>query len=873
MKKKKFLCEEKKYVPMYQVTSMTDEIVSMCTQGKTRAEICNRLAELAATACNCKIGFIGEMSIASNNADFKLHLLGSCGLKRNEQKWVVVKEDSPLHTLAKGQTAFSNSSVPEMKLKTFFGAPIVCPDSCHKRGNAIFVVGNFCDASTTRADLEEKLQPFLDLAQLVLSGFNVRRLQRVYTSIVNNLQTPIIVFQRKTCCDTGNSASVRTLEDLKCFDCLFYNQSFKAEADDNVLGMGVFDCFPQLRFRADLIKKLLCVFQEGSPSIATADAVVYEDRFIEKDIYTIKFTRANQRTFVITIESISEQLKAKVLAEEMAQTKEQFVANVSHEIRTPLNGILGYISMLSDPNEQQTMTDYQRNCFEQIRDCSMNLLYIMNDILDFSKLNADQMQLKTAPFDVTECLEKSYDIILPSAHEKGLEGAFYIQPNVPPRIKGDFKKLRQILLNLLSNGVKFTTKGRVDTTVKLLKDPVTNSEIDVQGHYTLEFTVEDTGIGINPKNQEKLFKSFSQIDQSNHKIYQGTGLGLVITKKLVELMGGTIRAESVEGEGSKFIFTIKVEEARATSSEASLELLPLLKDRTVLVVDDHITNRITIASNLVQWGMKPFVCGSAEEALLYLRGGVMHFDMALIDMRMPKIDGKELAEKIKAIEANLPLIAVSSVPLTSSILGNKNFSFYLSKPIKQRQLFNVCVATIRRVNNAAESSTAKLAESPPRSQTPKQSRFMLDPELTTQAVNTGYSTLPIGPCKNTDRSILIAEDLRMNQRVIQGLLEKLGFRDITVVEDGRAAIERIGARHYDIVMMDLKMPLIDGFEATRRIRRMYQQAKKTQPFIIALTANATNGIQDRCAAAGMDAYLSKPMDASELAKILDEACK
>lgn len=840
---------------------MADQIISLCTQGKTRGEICNRIAELARHDCECEIAFIAECFPNEDNG-YNLHILGSSGMRRADtDRWIVIKDPGPLLKLGMKQVVFSNTGLPEVKLKTLYGSPIHITCTTNN-DNAIFVIGNF-SPDMTEDKLEDKMASFLDLSQLVLSGFSCKRLQHVYTSIVNTLPTPIIVFQKT---NSSTETIINTVADLKRFVCLFHNQTFAT--NEKINNLGLFECFPKLESNSELCKKLLNIFADNAPLTSSVDSIVYEDRFIVKDTYRVKFTRVNYRTFIIAFENISDQIKAKTLAEEMIQTKEQFVANVSHEIRTPLNGILGYISMLSDPKEQRTLTDYQQNCFEQIRDCSMNLLYIMNDILDFSKLNADQMQLKVMPFDVAECLEKSYDIILPSAHEKGLEAAFYIQPNVPPRVKGDFKKLRQILLNLLSNGVKFTHKGRIDTTVRLLIDEETHSEIDVQGRYTLEFTVEDTGIGVTLLDQRKLFKSFSQIDQSNHKIYQGTGLGLAITKKLVKLMDGTIRIESREGEGSKFIFTIKVEEARATSSETSIELLPLLKDKTVLVVDDHITNRITIASSLVQWGMKPFICGSAEEALLYLRGGVMHFDMALLDMRMPKMDGNQLSEKIRLIEPNLPLIAISSAPLTSSILDNKHFSYCLSKPIKLRQLFNVCVATIRRITaeNAVKSPTLK--QSPRR----RKSNYILDPELTAPPALERIM-LPSSPCKETGRSILIAEDLSTNQQVIKGLLEKLGFHDITLVEDGKAAIEKVEMYHYDIIMMDLKMPYIDGFEATRRIRRMYQmsKSKRSQPFIIALTANATSGIQDRCAAAGMDAYLSKPMDVHELAKILDQA--
>lgn len=681
----------------------------------------------------------------------------------------------------------------------------------------------------------------------------------VYRTIVEKFERPIILFRSETSNDFEN------------FKCLHHNKAFfDLIHSKNLTGMPLLECFETLPHETNIAESLTKLLSK-QVNVVKAEGIVFGGKYIPKNTYTLIFDLIDDSTFSLCVENVSEQIKAKLLADEIAETKEQFVANVSHEIRTPLNGILGYIAMMSDPKELSTLSDYQRTIFEQIHDCSMNLLYIMNDILDFSKLNADQMQLKDDPFDIAECIEKSYDVIKPSAHEKKLEVAFYVHPNVPPRIKGDFKKLRQILLNLLSNGIKFTSKGRIDTTVKLINDSITNSELDVEGKYTIEFTVEDTGIGINTKNQSKLFKSFSQIDQSNHKIYQGTGLGLIITKKLIELMGGSIRVKSVEGEGTKFIFTIKVEEARAISSDESDALLPLLKDKSVLVVDDHVTNRVTIASSLVKWGMKPYICSSAEEALLYLRGGIMHFDFALIDMRMPKMDGNELADKIFAIEPTLPLIAISSIILTSSAI-NKNFSFCISKPIKQRQLFNICVATIRKIslmsNSLPQLATPVIPTHFQRT-AKKASKPLVDPEIAT----TPTITYPVPICKDHDRSILIAEDLRTNQRVIQGFLEKLGFQNITIVEDGKETLEAVGKKHFDIIMMDLKMPHIDGFEATKRIRKFYQQMRKNEknPFIIALTANAIGNVRDKCVSAGMDAYICKPIHMQELAKILNES--
>jgi signal transduction histidine kinase/CheY-like chemotaxis protein len=807
-------------------------------------------------------------------------------LKRLKKGWIQLFSNCTfLNKVIKGDTVFSQTSdskkhfMDNISIENFVGVPL--KDLKHESNTVIGAI----IAANYKSDINSvTFSATVDLSRVLLSTTIHARMHHMYSSVINQMQTPIIVFQRRPT-SVEDAQAPATLDDLSHFYCLTYNVAFRDRVmkhkTSEIVGAGLFQCFPQMKYNPNIIEPLLNLFQSMQQNNINLEATEYEDLFVERDTYTIKFCKVDSLTFILSIEDISDQLRAKMMAEEIAQAKEQFVANVSHEIRTPLNGILGYIAMMSDPNETQTLTDYQRNCFAQIKDCSMNLLYIMNDILDFSKLNADQMQLKEEPFELAELLEKSYDVILPSAHEKGLEGAFLIDPNVPPRMKGDFKKIRQIILNLLSNGVKFTHRGRVDTMVKLVKDDVTGEDMDVRGRHTIEFCIQDTGIGITAKDQSKLFKPFSQIDQSNKKIYQGTGLGLIISKKLVELMGGKIWVKSDEGEGSRFYFTIKMEEARSSSPEAQSQWLPLLKDCCVLVVDDHATNRITISSHLLRWGMKPVVCGSADEALLYLRGGVMDFNMALIDMRMPKMDGNELATKISVIAPNLPLVAISSSPVGTNDI-NRIFKFYLNKPIRHRQLFNVCVAVIKKANKKKKEIEVKKEPKGLKSPTSiTNSRFptknpsypSLDPELTTATPSASTSRIYNIPskCNRLNRSFLIAEDLSTNQRVAVGFLTKLGFSEFKIAEDGQATMEAIKSQHFDVILMDLKMPKIDGFETTKLLRKFYKSHRPGQakPFIIALTANAMAGVKEKCAEAGMDAYVTKPIDINELAEILN----
>ena len=822
-----------------------DLLLSYVLKRTSLGETLQPIAQEACEAVGAEMCLISECVLCAQNG-FELHCVGSFGQVEGGYQYENCFECKRLLTEAcSGDPLFVPSN--EMKIpcthnvKNLIAIPV--PSLCQMnkgRGGLLLLLNWNEEKLSSCEEAERLLSGQISLARILLEAELTGRMQSVFMSIVNNLQTPVVVFHRAA--SRIGDERVTTPEHLATFTCLTCNQSFEDKyLKECVDGVSFGNLFPQFLATEPLVQSLLRLFEKEEN--ICLEAVEFEDVLVPKGVYTLKMCWVDRCTFVLVVENITEQLRAKLLAEEIAQAKEQFIANVSHEIRTPLNGIIGYISMLKD--EQEPMTQYQKNCIAQIQDCSMNLLYIMNDILDFSKLNADQMQLKESVFELTELLEKSYDVILPSAQEKGLEAAFLIDPNVPPRLKGDFKKLRQVLLNLLSNGVKFTDHGRVDTTVRLIKDQATNDFVDIRGRYTLEFCIQDTGIGIAPEDQNKLFKPFSQIDQSSQKLHEGTGLGLAISEKLIKLMGGAIRVESDFGRGSKFIFTAKLDEAPSDDIQEQSKFLHIVKGKNVLIVDDHATNRITIASNLVQWGMKPLVCGSGEEALLYLRGGVMEFDMALIDMRMPGMDGNELANRIKALSPSLPLVAISSNNVLTRDVS-KSFAFYLSKPIKRRQLFNVCVSVANR-----SSSQLQLA-SP--GQKPSQQRNL--------------------KCQNTDRSVLVVEDHYSNQCVAQGFLEKLGFTNIQIANHGKQALEMIRRRHFDIILMDLKMPIMDGYETTRAIRKLYAStrlARKKNPFIVALTASAVGNIRDRCAAAGMDAYLMKPIDPAEMAKLLDQA--
>jgi signal transduction histidine kinase/CheY-like chemotaxis protein/ligand-binding sensor domain-containing protein len=508
-------------------------------------------------------------------------------------------------------------------------------------------------------------------------------------------------------------------------------------------------------------------------------------------------------------------------AEQANYAKSIFLATMSHEIRTPMNGVIGMASLMSETS----LTAEQREYNEIILNSGETLLGVINDILDFSKIESGKMDLEVKDFDLRTCIEEVLDLFASKAAAIGLDLIYQMDNDIPNQIVGDNLRLRQILLNLVGNAIKFTQQGEIFVGVHLL------GRSDKQ--LELKFEIRDTGIGIPEDKLNRLFKAFSQVDASITRKYGGTGLGLAITEKLIGLMHGRIWVESTPGEGSTFFFTIQTQRSEKPVKTYVHYNTAGIKGKKVLVVDDNPTNLLILKNQLELWKLDAAMASSGEHALEMLSQS-QRFDLVITDMQMPEMSGLQLTKSIRELYPGLPVILLSSIGDERNKEYPTLFASILSKPVKQDMLY-------RSILSGLSKESASLPE-----------------EKSKQKLNKDFAVkYPL--------HILIAEDNPINQKLSTRVLSKLGYQ-ADVASNGKEAIDAFMNKKYDLILMDVQMPEMDGLEATKKIRTLSGK----QPLIIAMTANAMQGDREMCLNAGMDDYISKPVNLDELVSTLEK---